>query len=209
VEVLSGGFRWEQRELRSSLLRFPPGERQARDWVDKHRLVPLGEWVPLADWWRWSGLSAVGGIEPGAPSRLLMRPTGSIGVAICYEIADGSSLAASVRNGARWLLATANLDPYPTLLQNQFEALARLRAIENGRWLVSSANTGPSLVVDALGRRRQRLPVARPVQAEVELEVLSSLTPYDRLGEIPLAMLLLAGTGVRLWALVVATGRQR
>jgi len=190
VEVLSGGFRQQGVGLHSSMLRFAVGGRDPVGWVDKHRLVPLGEWVPLADLWRWSGLSAVGGLQPGPPDRLLSRPAGPIGVAICYEIADGTALARASREGAGWLLASANLDPYPPLLQAQFLALAQLRAIETGRWLVSAANTGPSVVVDAAGRLRDRLPPGRQGSAVFTLRPRSQLTPYDRWGEAPLLMAL-------------------
>ena len=197
VEVLSGGFRQQGLGQRSSLLRFDRGDLLASGWVDKHRLVPLGEWVPLADLWRWSGLSAVGGLEPGSASRLLARPGGSVAVAICYELSDGAALAAASREGAGWLLASANLDPYPLLLQQQFKALAQLRAIESGRWLVSAANTGPSVLVDARGRLRDQLPPGLRRSGLMELHRLSALTPYARWGEWPLLVLLLIAVGLR------------
>ena len=186
VEVLSGGFRRQGEGLRSALLRFEPGERWPTGGVDKHRLVPLGEWVPLARFVRWSGLSAVGGLEPGTDSRLLRRPGGPIGVAICYELADGHALAKASREGAQWLLASANLDPYPALLQRQFAAVAQLRSIETGRWLVSSANTGPSLVVDPAGRLRTRLKPQTTSRGVVQLRRLERLSLYSRWPEAPL-----------------------
>lgn len=193
VEVLSGGFRQQRQEQRAALLRFAADGREPVGWVDKHRLVPLGEWVPLAQFLPWSGLSAVGGLTPGPPSRLLARPDGAIGVAICYELADGEGLRIASRQGAQWLLATANLDPYPLLLQQQFTALAQLRALENGRWLVSSANTGPSLAVDAAGRVRQRLPAGQPASGVVQVMPLAGLTAYGRWGPLPLVLLGLGG----------------
>jgi apolipoprotein N-acyltransferase len=198
VEVLSGGFRQEDTERRSSLLRFPIGTIEPGSWLDKHRVVPLGEWVPFADRLAWAGLSAVGGITPGAPSRLLNRPEGAIGVAICYELADGAALAEAVREGARWLVASANLDPYPLMLQEQFRALARQRAIETGRWLLSAANTGPSLVIDPAGEVRQEL---RPFESGLGVMALQprrELTLYDRFGEAPLLLLTLGA-----WSLVI------
>ena len=198
IEVLSGGFRQEGLEQRSSLLRFDPGTLLASGWVDKHRLVPLGEWVPLADLWRWGGLSAVGGLEPGPATRLLERPAGSVAVAICYELSDGSALAAASRAGAGWLLASANLDPYPLLLQQQFKALAQLRAIETGRWLISAANTGPSMLIDARGRLIDQLPPGLRRSGLMQLHRLSALTPYARWGEAPLLLLLTAAVGTRL-----------
>lgn len=197
VEVLSGGFRQEGEQQRSSLLRFAPGSSLPSQWVDKHRLVPLGEWVPGADLWRWSGLSAVGGLQSGPPSRLLRRPEGAVGVAICYELADGQALARATREGALWLLASANLDPYPLMLQRQFSALARLRAIETGRWLVSAANTGPSLLVDAAGRVQDQLPPGAPSLGVMEIRRRSALTPYVLWGELPLVLLLAMGLALR------------
>ena len=202
VELIGGGFRWQEvagePQQRSALLRFGPGEARASSWLDKHRLVPLGEWVPFAGLGRWSGLSAVGGLQPGAASRLLPRPAGPIAGAICYELSDGAALATAVRNGGGWLLASANLDPYPAMLQQQFQALAQLRAIETGRWLVSAANTGPSLLVNARGKVIAALPASRAASGVFELPRLRSLTPYDRWGEGPL-LLGLAAAAVLRW----------
>ena len=166
-------------------------------WLDKHRLVPLGEWVPLAQLVRWSGLSAVGGLEPGPPSRLLQRPGGSLAAAICYELSDGGALAAAVRDGAQWLLASANLDPYPELLQRQFTAVAQLRALETGRWLVSAANTGPSELIDARGVVRDAIPLGNPADRSFAVSMLHQLTPYDRWGEAPLLVCALGALVLR------------
>ena len=197
VEVLSGGFRRSWASVHSAVLRFSPQATAPSSWVDKHRVVPLGEWVPLAPLFRWSGLSAVGGIEGGAPSRLFPRPGGAIGVAICYEIADGQALAQASREGARWLLATANLDPYPLALQSQFKVLAQLRALETGRWLVSAANTGPSLLVDPSGRVAAALPLGRTGTGLFTVPASRLETPYLLAGEVPLLGLLAVGGGLR------------
>lgn len=210
LELISGGFRWqelggpagsgaERLEQRSALLRFSPGAIRAGSWLDKHRLVPLGEWVPFAELVRWSGLSAVGGVEPGPASRLLNRSAGPVAGAICYELADGHALAAAVRQGAGWLLASANLDPYPLQLQRQYAALAQLRAIETSRWLVSSANTGPSLLVDPRGLVREQLPAGLPARALLEVAPRRVLTVYGRFGDGPLLLLTLAGLSWRGW----------
>ncbi|MFZ9850841.1 MAG: apolipoprotein N-acyltransferase [Vulcanococcus sp.] len=193
VPVLSGGFRLVEEQLRSALLAFPAGGSEPTAAVDKHRLVPLGEWVPGDGLIRWAGLSAVGGLSPGAPSRLLRQPQGDLAVAICYELADGQALAAASGRGAQWLLASANLDPYPAQLQHQFRALAQLRAIETDRWLVSSANTGPSLVVDGSGAVRHSLPAGRAGTLAAELQPRTRISAYGRWGERPLLLLLAAG----------------
>lgn len=202
VELISGGFRWQRRgdqlEQRSSLLRFPAGATQAHGALDKHRLVPLGEWIPLQGLIRWGGLSAVGGLEPGPASRRLIRPKGPIAAAICYELADGDALATATRNGAGWLLASANLDPYPPQLQAQFQALAQLRAIETGRWLVSVANTGPSLLVNPRGEVQARLVGERAATGLFQVPDLHRLTAYCRFGNVPLIVATLLAAALSL-----------
>jgi apolipoprotein N-acyltransferase len=202
LEVLSGGFRQQDLELRSSLLQFPAGATEAQAALDKHRLVPLGEWIPGSGLLGWAGLSAVGGVSPGEAPRLLPRADGALAVAICYELADGSSLSRASRDGAGWILASANLDPYPEQLQQQFRALAQLRAIETSRWLVSAANTGPSLVVSPDGQVLAQLPSG---QAGTLLSTVSrrfGQTPYVRWGEWPLLLLVLGASASLAWSRV-------
>ena len=67
--------------------------------------------------------------------------------------------------------------------------LARLRAIETGRWLVSVANTGPTAVVDPAGRVVQQLPAGGPQLGLLDLRGRRSLSPYDRWGNGPLLLL--------------------
>jgi apolipoprotein N-acyltransferase len=104
----------------------------------------------------------VGGLHPGGESRLFSLFDSPAAGAICYEIADGSTLALATAEGADWLLSIANLDPYPLQLQQQFLALAQLRAIESGRDLLSIANTGPTALISADGHVERLLP---PMQA--------------------------------------------
>ena len=151
LPLISGGFRWVRGEQRSSLLLAVPDRRVLQPLVDKHRLVPIGEWLPPLPAGASIGLSAVGGVQPGAASRLIDGLSPPAAAAICYEISDGRAQAAATAHGAEWLLAVANLDPYPLLLQRQFLALAQLRAIETGRDLLSAANTGPTALITANG----------------------------------------------------------
>ena len=185
--LLAGGFRREGSQERSSVLWFPPGSQRPQGWLDKQRLVPLGEWVPGG----WAGLSAVGGISPGEAPRLLELPPpfGSVAVAICYELSDGLGLNRAVRDGASWLLTLANLDPYPRALQQQFTALAQLRAIETSRWLLSSANTGPSALISPRGERQQQLLANAEALGLMPVPRLNGLSPWTRWGVWPQLLL--------------------
>ena len=153
VNTLAGGFRNSNNELRSSLLGFQIGDKSSTTFIDKNRLVPLGEKIPrfLDSFSR--GLSAVGGIQPGSDSRFFdPKFTQPLAVAICYEISDGLKIRKAINSGAKLIITAANLDPYPAKLYNQFLSLARLRSIENKKNNLLVSNTGPSGLVQDDGK---------------------------------------------------------
>ncbi len=177
---ISGGFRWVRGQQRSSLLLYEPPARFPVPLADKHRLVPIGEWIPPLPAGLTAGLSAVGGLTPGPAPRTMAVVDPPAAVAICYEIADGLALARAAADGATWLLAIANLDPYPLQLQKQFLALAQLRAIETGRDLLSVGNTGPTALISANGSVHWLLAPEAPGVAEALVQVRQRVTPYSR-----------------------------
>jgi apolipoprotein N-acyltransferase len=181
VPLISGGFRWVRGQQRSSVLLARPDRAGVEPLVDKHRLVPLGEWLPPLPAGLTRGLSAVGGLQPGDASRFVNVWPSPFAVAICYEISDGRALAKATAQGAEWLLTIANLDPYPQLLQRQFLALAQLRAIETGRDVLSVANTGPTALVSADGTVQRLLEPQTDAVAAAELQRRQQLTGYSRL----------------------------
>ena len=180
LPLISGGFRWVRGQQRSSVMLYEPPDRFPVPLADKHRLVPIGEWIPPLPAGLTAGLSAVGGLAPGPAPRKMAVVEPSAAVAICYEIADGLALARAAADGATWLLAIANLDPYPLQLQRQFLALAQLRAIESGRDVLSVGNTGPSALISADGTVQWLLPPGAPGVAQTVVQVRRSTTPYSR-----------------------------
>lgn len=188
VGLVTGGFRRHQKGLRSSLLVYPAGARDPTMALDKHRLVLLGEWLPWRRWLGNTGLSAVGGLHPGPAERLLAgQPLPwRAGVAICYEISQAHALADATYAGAQLLLAVANLDPYPSLLHQQFLALAQQRAIENGRWLVVASNTGPTALINSQGQIAAQLDPLAVTSTVWDVPLRTGLTLYSRIGDWPL-----------------------
>ena len=187
----SGGFRSVEGSQRSSLLVFQPGSRDYSLAIDKHRLVPLGEWIPgwLSKYSK--GLSAVGGVVPGTHSRLLSAPNyHPVAVAICYELANGKAISKAVLGGAKSILTIANLDPYPELLQRQFISIAKLRSIENAREVVAASNTGPSALVDKSGGISFSAKSFEEQLSIVQVKHYEAITIYTKFGEIPLFVIM-------------------
>ena len=191
IDFLSGGFRKINGSQRSSLLVFHTGEETYSEVLDKSRLVPLGEWIPSLPGFIKNGLSAVGGLESGAPSRFLDWEGPSFAGAICYELSNGKAIANAVKKGAQWILVIANLDPYPISLQRQFLSIARLRSIETSKNLISVSNTGPTSLIRSNGEIDTLLPSNKELLELVDLELNTNKTVYTFLAEIPLILVVL------------------
>ena len=152
INTLAGGFRSYKNHLRSSLLLFEKGQKLFSAFIDKYRIVPLGEKHPKI-FNNIKGISAVGGIQSGAKSRYFKsKNLPNFAVAICYEISDGLKIREAVKRGAEMILVIANLDPYPKKIHDQFISIASIRSLENNRETVISSNTGPSGLIRSDGR---------------------------------------------------------
>ena len=122
----------------------------------KIHLVPFGEYVPLKRLLFFAAplVEAVGsGFDAGEDATLLPVGGHRISVAICYEIVYPDLVRQFVRGGSE-LLTTITNDAWfgATSAPYQHFAQASMRAIEEGRYLVRSANTGISGIVDPYGR---------------------------------------------------------
>ncbi len=190
IKFLSGGFRKINGSLRSSLLVFNPGDESFSYVLDKSRLVPLGEWIPALPTFLKNGLSAVGGIESGNPSRLLDWEGPSFAGAICYELSNGKAIAKAVKQGAKWILVIANLDPYPISLQRQFLSMAQLRSIETSKNLISVSNTGPTSLIKSNGRIDTLLKPNKELVQLVNLELNEKKTVYTFISDLPLILVI-------------------
>ena len=82
-----------------------------------------------------------------------------VGPVICYESIYGEFVTEFVRNGAHFLTIISN-DAWwgNTAGHKQLFSYARLRAIENRRDIVRSANTGISAIINAKGEIIDKLP---------------------------------------------------
>lgn len=131
----------------------------------KSRLVPGVETVPpflhfLDSWFEKFGGST--GSYTGQPNRIALPTTDNlyhIAPAVCYESIYGEFMSRYVRNGAD-IIAIITNDGWWGNTPGHLQHLdyARLRAIETRRWVVRSANTGISSVIDPAGNILQSLP---------------------------------------------------
>lgn len=207
-------FRWpEGTELsgqyHNSIVAFGAGE----GLYHKQRLVPFGEYIPLEEAIR--GLIPffdlpMSSFRPGEEHQAPLRVTvGSsengkepelalVMPYICYEIAYPNL----VNEGARYsdLLITISNDAWfgDSLGPKQHMALAQMRALETGRWLLRSTNTGISALVNHKGEIVKRVPVNERTSFTAVAERRAGETLYMQIGVIPLLILVFGLAGLAL-----------
>ncbi|MGE0387805.1 MAG: apolipoprotein N-acyltransferase [Gammaproteobacteria bacterium] len=167
----------------------------------KRHLVPFGEYMPLQpllgrliDVLRIPMSSFSAG---DSEQDLLVAAGRKVGVSICYEDAFGSLIRAALPQAA--LLVNVSNDAWfgNSLAPHQHLEIARMRALEAGRWLLRATNTGISAVIDPRGRVATRSPQFEAWALTAEIEPRTGATPYVKYGDLPLviacALLCVAG----------------
>ena len=122
----------------------------------KQRLVPFGEYVPLAGLLRKIrpiSRAVPSSFTPGHGTTVLSLGSWRLGGAVCYEVVFPWIARDETRAGADVLFTLTNDAWYGRAgAQRQHFQSAVVRAIETGRPLVRAAITGISGAVDATGR---------------------------------------------------------
>jgi apolipoprotein N-acyltransferase len=137
----------------SASLVSPAGEWTAR--YSKIHLVPFGEYVPFASVFSFaSGLTqAVGNFTRGTLHAPLQAGDQRLGIFICYESIFPNEVRQLVADGAEVLINISNDGWYgDSGAWAQHLNQARMRAIENNRWLLRDTNTGLTASIDPYGR---------------------------------------------------------
>ena len=169
----------------SAILVNPDGRQIGR--YDKMHLVPFGEYVP---WWGLPGLvhkitTEVGAFVPGARYTVTPSPEGGIGVFICYEAIDPVIARRLVANGAGVLVNISNDAWYgESAAAYQHLEMARMRALENHRYLLRATNNGVTAVVDPYGRVLASLPRNNRLALPARFDFETGQTFYSAHGDV-------------------------
>ncbi len=166
----------------------------------KRRLVPFGEYVPLAGLLR--GLIGffdlpMSHTEPGAPVQPLLRVgEAKIAMAICYEVVYPELVREQARDAN--LLATVSNDTWfgASIGPLQHLQMARMRALELGRFMLRATNNGVTAVIDSRGSIVAQLPQFEPGVLRGQVWLMAGDTPYARFGDTPVLILLVGLIGL-------------
>jgi apolipoprotein N-acyltransferase len=78
-----------------------------------------------------------------------------------------------------------SIEPY------QHMQIARMRALESGRYLLRATNTGVTAIVSEKGKIIYQAPVMQRASITADIKPMSGLTPYARIGNKPVIVLIL------------------
>ena len=169
----------------SAVLLAPSGALVQR--YDKVHLVPWGEYIPFA--WAFGFAKSltheVGTFAPGGAERTPLE-VGShrYGVFICYESVFPHEVRQFAGHGAEVFVNISNDSWFgDSGAPWQHLNMARMRAVENHRWLLRSTNSGVTASIDPLGRVVAVAPRNQRVALDAPYGLLSDTTFYTRYGD--------------------------
>lgn len=162
----------------------------------KRRLVPFGEYIPLADY--VGPILDVFGMPMSAfksgDSNQPVLQVGEWGIApfICYEIVYAEQVRKMVRDSD--FLITISNDAWfgSSIGPWQHLQIAQFRAKESGRYVIRATNTGITAFINEQGKIVSQAPQFEHTTLTAEAKAFTGITPYVSWGYWPTLILLIA-----------------
>ncbi len=174
----------------------------------KRHLVPFGEYLPLESiLGRVLKFLAIpmSGFSAGAKAQPWLQAAGHpVGISICYEDAFGEEIIDALPEAS--LLVNVSNDAWfgDSIAPHQHLEMARMRALEAGRYLLRATNTGISAIIDPRGKILARSPQFEAHALVAKATPYQGATPYARFGNYPIVILLILLLGVGIAAQAMA-----
>jgi apolipoprotein N-acyltransferase len=158
-------------------------------WYFKRHLVPFGEYFPVPAFVRaWLRLMSLpyDDFSRGRVNQPSLSAAGQkLGLTICYEDAFGSQQLKVLRDATLLINVTNNAWYGDSTAPHQHLQIARMRALEAGRYLVRAANDGITAAIGPHGEIVARLPQFQEAVLHADVRPMTGLTPYARFGNYP------------------------
>jgi len=168
----------------SGALVNPQGEWDGR--YDKIHLVPFGEYVPFKSLLGFAGglTKEVGDFSRGTSRDPLQAGEQKLGIFICYESVFPDDVRRFANRGAQVFVNISNDGWYgDSGAYAQHLKQARMRAVENARWLLRDTNTGVTAAIDPFGRVVQQVQRKTRTTLVANYALENGVTFYTRHGD--------------------------
>lgn len=170
----------------------------------KQHLVPFGEYIPAKGLFGWvldTLRIPLNDMSAGAiPQPVLQLAAQKVAVNICFEDVFGEEIIQSLP-AATILVNLSNIAWFGNSLAiPQHLQISQMRALETGRYMLRSTNTGATAIIDQRGRVLKQ---AQPHEAFVLTGIaqgFTGATPYVWWGNAPILMFIGAGALMALFS---------
>jgi apolipoprotein N-acyltransferase len=175
---------------------------------DKMHLVPFGEYIPFARllFFAHKLTGKVASFTPGSTRKVfhIEGPDGRMqryGVFICYEAVFADEVRQFAKLGAEVLVNLSDDGWYgDTSAPWQHLNMARMRAVENRRWLLRDTNNGVTAVIDPYGRVVQSIPRHQVDALPAAFGFRDDITFYTAHGDVFAWLCVILTIGVIAWS---------
>lgn len=166
----------------------------------KVHLVPFGEFIPLRPVLAWivSVLAIpLQDFSRGSETQPPLAVAGErVAVNVCYEDVFGEEIIRPLPE-ATLLVNVSNVAWFGrSIAPRQHLQISQARALETGRYMLRSTNTGMTAVVDPHGRIVEAAPQFSVATVNATVQGYSGATPYVRWGNTPIVVLIIALIGL-------------
>lgn len=174
----------DRKRPRNSSVTLDPTGQHVADYSKIH-LVPFGEFVPWPFYHFVEKITLQAGMfRPGDRISVADTEGKGIGTFICYESVFARSVRKFTLAGAQLLVNISNDSWYGrSAAREQHLLIARMRAVENGRWILRATNDGVTSVIGPSGRIEAALPSYEQAFIDVRFEYRSELTAFVQHGQ--------------------------
>ena len=198
----------------SGVVTAPDGSSLGR--YDKIHLVPFGEYIPYRNVFFFAHklTQQIVDLQRGKDRRVFRTDGHTFGIFICYESVFADEIRLFARNGAQVFVNISDDGWYgDTSAPWQHLNMARMRAIENRRWIVRDTNNGVTTSIDPYGRVTLSAPRHVQTSLVARYGYNDELTFYTRFGDLfamlcGIITLAAAGNAMRLVARQSSRKRQ-
>jgi apolipoprotein N-acyltransferase len=171
--------------LNSALVMDPHGNALGR--YDKIHLVPFGEYIPFQNLLFFASklTREVGDFARGSQRKVFDLNGTHVGIFICYESVFPEEVREFTWNGAQVLVNISDDLWYgETGAPAQHLQMARMRAVENHRWILLATNNGTTASIDPFGRVVNQAPRNVRTALVVPYAPQNESTFYTRNGDV-------------------------
>jgi apolipoprotein N-acyltransferase len=176
---------------------------------DKIHLVPWGEYVPYPKIFFFARklTGKVAHFTPGTVRSVVRLQTANgethrYGIFICYEAVFADEIRQFAKNGAEVFVTGSDDGWYgDTSAPWQHLNMARMRAIENRRWILRGTNDGVTASIDPYGRVRQSIPRHVMDALPAEYGFRDDTTFYTEHGDVFALLCAIVSIGAFIWAM--------